>query len=127
MSARLIRLTALTGHKVRVYVYDTAEEMRQAGQRFNGNNQDGAIGITQTYARNNRTSLVIVRLCREHLGTRVVMHEIHHAATAIYGAALGNRISSEAHFNHYNEPAAHLFSELAGKLVDRLYALGYYN
>lgn len=113
---------------VKVKVYDTVEELQAAAQAFNGNNQDGSIGSTQAWTdENGRAGSVTVRLCRPHLGTRVVSHEMHHAATALYGAHVGDRISSRAHLNHYNEPFAHLFSDLLHRLVNRLYALGYYD
>jgi hypothetical protein len=127
MAHRLIRLTAMTDHHVRVYVYDTVDEMRSAGTRFNGSDHADSWGMTQAYADGEgRATLLIVRLCRERLDATVVSHEMHHAAAAIYGAGLGHRVSARAHLNHYNEPFAHLFSELMGRLNDRLWALGYH-
>lgn len=112
---------------VRVVIYDTLPELQAAGQAYNGNDQTGAAGLTQAWTDSRgRTGGVIVRLARGYLGTRVVSHEIHHAATAIYGSMVGDRISRQAHLNHYNEPFAHLYSDLLGRLVDRLYELGYY-
>lgn len=112
---------------VHVYVYDTVAAMRTAGEAFNGNNQDGALGITQAWVdAGGRAGKVVVRLARGHLGTQIVAHEIHHAATALYGAQVSDRVSRVAHLNHYNEPFAHLYSDLLCRLVDRLYALGYY-
>lgn len=114
--------------RVRVVVYDTLEEMQAAGRRYNGNDLTGAAGITQSTAdRTGRSLHVIVRLARGRLGTQVVSHEMHHAATALYGSMVGDRVSRLAHLNHYNEPFAHLFSDLLHRLVDRLYELGYYD
>lgn len=114
--------------RVRVVIYDTPDAMREAGRRFNGNRQDGALGITQAWTdENGRAGKVIVRLARGHLGTGIVTHELHHAATALYGAHVGDRVSRRAHLNHWNEPFAHLFSDLASRLVDRLHQLGYYD
>ena len=35
-------------------------------------------------------------------------------------------VSRAAHLNHYNEPFAHLFSDMARSLVDQLHKAGYY-
>lgn len=112
---------------VTVKVYDTLDEMRAAGTAYNGTPLDDAVGLTQVSAdQTGRAHTVIVRLARGHLGTQVVVHELHHASAALYGATVGDRIASRAHLNHYNEPHAHLHSDLVHRLVDRLYALGYY-
>lgn len=113
--------------RVTVKVYDHVSDMQLAASRYNGSDQAGTLGVTQaTTDQHGRAHTVTVRLVSEHLGIRVVSHEIHHAATALYGAAVGDRVSSRAHLNHYNEPFAHLYSDLLRSLVDRLYALGYY-
>lgn len=130
MAARLIRVssTALGARRqVRVYVYDDVMQMRQASGRFNGNDVSGALGVTQAWTDSaGRAGGVVVRLAKGHLGTRVVSHEMHHAATALYGSVVGERVSRVAHLNHFNEPFAHLYSDLLYRLVGRLYALGYY-
>jgi hypothetical protein len=113
---------------VKVHIYDTVQELRDAAEAFNGTEHGDAVGVTQVWAdENGRAGSVIVRLARPCLGGRVVSHEMHHAATALYGAHVGDRISRRAHLNHHNEPMAHLFSDLLYRLVDRLYALGYYD
>lgn len=113
---------------VTVLVYETVEELRRAAERFNGNRNEQGIAVTQTTMDRDtgRTVSVIVRLACSYLGTRVVVHEMHHASAAWYGAHVGDRISSRHHLNHYNEPYAHLHSDLTYRLVDRLYALGFY-
>jgi len=110
-----------------VHVYDSVEAMRRAARDFNGSDCASALGVTQAWAdEEGRATAVVVRLARGHLGTQVVTHEMHHASTALYGAAVGNRVSRAAHLNHYNEAFAHLFSDLCHGLVSRLYALGFY-
>ena len=112
---------------VRCVVYDTLAEMWAAAKAFNGNDVTGSAAVTQAWTdQTGRVRRVTVRLVRDRLGTTVVAHEIHHAATALYGAHLGDRVSRAAHLNHHNEPFAYLFSDLMGGLVQRLYALGYY-
>ena len=112
---------------VRVCVYDTPKQMQAAATRYNGNDVSEAAALTQALVdQDSRAGAVTVRLSRERLGTTVVAHEMHHAATALYGAHVGDRISRRAHLNHHNEPFAYLFSDLMGGLVQRLYALGYY-
>ena len=113
---------------VTVYIYETVEAMRAAGSAYNGSNLDDAIGVTQVRTdRTGRAVSVLVRLARGRLNTQIVVHEMHHASTAWYGAEVGDRLSRAAHLNHYNEPFAHLHSDLTQRLVDRLYALGYYS
>ncbi|WP_066038669.1 hypothetical protein [Herbiconiux solani] len=130
MSAKLIRLsTRRTGERrwVRVYVYDELNEMREASTRFNGNDNSDAAAVTQAYYSAGRVTLVIIRLWRGALSAEVVGHEVHHAATAIYGSTLPKKIRTDLILTHYNEVYAHLHSDLEAKLVDRLYDLGYYD
>lgn len=136
---RCIRVSSTaTGERrhVRVYVYDTIEQMRAAATRFNGNDFAGAAAVTQSYRRVRydidgrriaRASTIIVRLCRERLGTTVVVHEMNHAAVAIYGSSLnGNELAIDV-LDNANETLAYLQSDLTGSLIRRLYALGYYD
>ena len=110
--------------KVPFYIYDDVEELRGAARRFSGGDDlDDCIGVCQAYVNDEGVVGVLVRLWREQLGTRVVSHEVHHATTALYGSATRD-VDPQLH--HANEPFAHLFSDILGKLVDRLYALGYY-
>lgn len=113
---------------VRVKVYDTLPEMWAATARYNGNDVTGSAGVTQARVDDaGRVQGVIVRLARPRLGTRVVSHEMHHAATALYGSMVGARVSRDTHLNHFNEPFAYLYSDLTAALVDCLYAHGYYD
>lgn len=114
--------------KVTVKVYETQAEMLAAASRYNGQpHTDDTLAVTQvTTDQNGRTQSVIIRLFRGKLSTEVIVHEVHHASTAIYGAHVGDRISRRAHLNHHNEPFAYLHGELCAKLNDRLHALGYY-
>lgn len=114
--------------EVHVHIYETLSDMRSAAHAFNGSDVSEALGVTQIYSdENDRAAFVVVRIVRDHLGTEIVSHEMHHAATALYGAHVGDRISRRAHLNHHNEPFAHLFSDLLSCLVRRLYRLGYYD
>ena len=111
--------------KVPFYIYDDVEELRTAARRFSGGEiDDDCIGVCQAYVDDDGyVSGVLVRLWRKRLSTQVVSHEVHHATTALYGSAC-REVDPQLH--HANEPFAHLFSDILGKLVDRLYALGYY-
>lgn len=114
---------------VTVYVHDTVEELRRLGELYNRRDDHAdSIGITHatTYRDTGRTASVTVRLAREHLGTAVVVHEMHHASTEWYGSQVGERINRKAHLTNHNEPFAHLHSDLTYRLVDRLHELGYY-
>lgn len=128
---RLIRVSSRAlGDRVwvRVYVYDSLEEMRAAATAFNGTENDTAVGVTQAYFDEHDTScLPIVRLARPRLGTTVVSHEMHHASAALYGVTVGKSARARPHLTHHNEPFAHLFSDLFGSLVKALYRHGYYD
>ena len=103
-----------------VHIYETLDEMRAAADAFVGLAENGgAYGVTQAWAdEDGRTTDVVVRLARGWLTPEIVAHEMHHAATALYGAHVGDRISRRAHLNHHNEPMAHLFSDFYGRLVE---------
>lgn len=110
-----------------VVIYDTAEQMRRAAHRYNGaDHEPDCLGITQIWEEDARVG-VTVRLIKGRLGTQIVGHEMHHAAAAIYGASLGPQVRARRVLTHYNEPFAHLYSDLLARLVDRLYTLGYYD
>lgn len=114
--------------KVSCYVYDTVHEMRQAAKAYNGNDMDGVLGVTQCRTDEaGRACSVLIRLVRGHLGTQIVVHEMHHASTALYGSCVADRPSRRLHLSHFNEGFAHLHSDLVHHLVDRLYALGFYD
>lgn len=132
MKRRLSAGSSALGERetVTVFVYDDVEQLRADAQAFSGvgHDESGTLGVTQCWSdEQERAVAVIVRLARGHLGTRVVSHELHHAATALYGAHVGDRVSRRAHLNHFNEPFAHLFSDLMHGLVTKLRRHGYYS
>lgn len=124
---RLIRISSRAlGNPVhvRVYIYDDLDHLRRDAAAFSGNDQGDAVGVTQAWWDNNdRPHKVLIRLWRERLGTAVITHEIHHASTALYGTHIGDQ---DPQLDNANEPFAYLHSDLCHRLVDRLYALGYY-
>lgn len=131
---RLIRLSSRAlGHqaRVRVYVYDDADQMRRDAAAFGGDQRNldpEVLGVTHAWTdEDGRAALVSVRLWRGRLTTSVITHEMHHATTALYGATLPDHIDRVAHLNHHNEPFAHLHGQLVAKLVNRLHELGYYD
>jgi len=112
---------------VTVLVYEDVDSMRRAATAYNGADHHQTLGVTQVISdRSGRARSVLIRLVRGHLGTQIVTHEMHHASTALYGAEVGDRISRATHLNHYNEPFAHLHSDLTHHLVDCLYRRGFY-
>lgn len=139
MTATLIRVsTRRTGSRetVRVWVYDTLEELRAAAQRFAPDDDfTDTLGVCQTYRTERLTDgewhkvrePLIVRLWRERLGTRIVTHEMSHAACELYGRTLPDDALAAEHLDNANEILAHLHSDLTVALVDRLYALGFYD
>ena len=129
---RLIRLTSRAlgdPVSVRVYVYDDLEHLRRDACAFSGDQANAnALGVTHAWTdEEQRAALCTIRLWRERIGTEVVVHEMHHASTALYGATLPDTVDRLEVLNHVNEPFAYLHGELVRKLVDRLYALGYYD
>lgn len=131
MTKRLIRLTSSAlgePSRVRVYVYDDLDHMQRDAIAFSGDEGNaGAAAVTHAWTDDeSRTNLITMRLCRGRLGTEVIAHEMHHASTALYGATLPDKVDRVEVLNHHNEPFAYLHGELVRKLVDRLYALGYY-
>lgn len=129
MSARRIRVQS-NGHEVTVWIYPTRESMLTAATRWSGNHFEDDTGAVTQAAVDSTTReavTVVVRLYEGALGTEVVCHEMHHAATAIYARLLPEKIVTADEFNHYNEPFAYLYSDLFSRLVRRLYALGYYD
>lgn len=128
MASRRIRISSRAlGPKYRVIVrvYDTVDEMCEAGRRFNGNDLSGSGGITQGYITADGGFVPVIRLARGYLSNVIVSHEMHHAATGIYGSAVRGEPDGE-HLVHVNEPFAHLYSDLYVALVNALYAHGYY-
>ena len=139
MAATLIRVSsrALGSRKtVRVYIYDTVEELREAGQRFSPDEDvSDAYGLHQSYRRERyddgtwsvKSNPYIVRLWRDLLGSNHTTHEMVHAAQAIYGDTLNGDEPVTEIMNGGNEPFAYLVSDLVMRLVNRLYALGFYD
>lgn len=131
MSKRLIRVSSRAlgePARVRVYVYDDLEHMRRDAIAFSGDqNNRTAAAVTHAWtSAEDRVGLITMRLWREALGTELIAHEMHHASTAFYGATLPDTVDRREVFTHHNEPFAYLHGELVRRLVDRLYALGYY-
>lgn len=93
MTSRRIRVSSRAlgeSRRVIVHVYDSVSEMRQAARSFNGLDTPDAVGVTQAYCTSDGLVTVpVIRLARDHLGTQIVSHEVHHAAAAIYGSTLG--------------------------------------
>jgi hypothetical protein len=131
MSKRLIRLTSRALGEpvgVRVYVYDDLAHMRRDAMAFSGDaSNENAAAVTHAWVDSEgRAGLITMRLWRKALGTEVIAHEMHHVSTALYGATLPDKVDRAEVLNHHNEPFAYLHGELVRRLVDRLYALGYY-
>lgn len=121
---------------VNVVIYPTLEEMRAAAGRHSPTEDfTRALGVTHCTTvthlddQGDTTRVQarpIVRLAKSHLGMEVLAHEMHHATTALYGAHLPPGTRVEAVLHGGNEPFAYLHGQLLRRLVDRLYALGFY-
>lgn len=138
MSRRIRVQSSALGYPttVDVRIYDTLDAMRAAATRYSpGEDFSHAAGVTHctTIERvdsqgNTLDSNAhpIIRLARDHLGTEVITHEMTHAASAIYGNHIHPETLAVDVLHNANEDFAYLVGELARRLVDRLYTLGYY-
>ena len=129
--------TRQTGHprRVRVVVYDTADEMRAAAQKYR-NAADGfinAIGVSQPRFRGiiAGTELGmraypgcgVVRLVRGEMGAAVLAHEMTHMALAIYREDSG-RASLRNMKNE--EMLCHIVSDLVRSANRQFWKAGIY-
>lgn len=122
-----------TGHKrtVKVHVHDSLDEMVRAGETYRrGEDFSGAYGICHGMPDDRPGNLTaVVRYTTGYLGSAVVVHELVHAAQAIYrrDVVLPHPQSrAEVHFFAANEVFAHLVGDLVGKVVNKLHSLGCY-
>jgi hypothetical protein len=97
-----------------VHVYPTQEAMVQAGRAFNDDPDlgDQTIAICQAWGRKQNPQ-AIIRVCHQRMLDHIFIHEIVHAAQAVY------RWTNEdidqpasAHFTHHNEQFAHMISDM---------------
>ncbi|MGG7510892.1 hypothetical protein [Plantibacter sp. YIM 135249] len=102
--------------------------MRAASEAYNREPVPHALGICQARNDDNGNPAgVLIRISAEYLGTAMIAHELHHAASTIYrmDCVTDGDLATD-HLTHHNEQAAHLHSDLLERLMTRLYALGYY-
>lgn len=138
--ARKIEVSSrATGRRefVTVYVYDDVEDLRRAAHRFNGLDNPRVLGVCQatrlrTQDRDGHLGKVfsqgvIVRLAVPYIRTSYIVHEMSHAAAAIYGQSLRGDERAVDLLHHHNETLAYLHSDLTTSLVDRMHKLGYYD
>lgn len=103
-------------------IYRTAADMRRAAHRFNGNDHERSVAVTQAYVDAHGVLTVpVMRFHQGRLGTQVLSHEVSHTATGIYGSVIPNMAPAHEELTHYNETLAHLHSDLLAKLVNALY------
>lgn len=128
--------TRRTGHlrRVRVVVYDTADEMRAAARKYHSAD-DGymnAIGLSQPQfsfiydedgAEKRGQAAGVVRLVREEMGAAVLAHEMTHMALAIYredsGKASLRNMKNE-------ETLCHIVSDLVRSANHQFWKAGIY-
>lgn len=121
---------------INVWVYDTVEELRTAGERHSkriGSNETGfdqAYGLTQSFtgvrvyesgATRRDPRAGHIRLCKQHLLTGIISHESTHMAVAIYREDVGKTIPDMER----EEKLCYLVGDICSKIVNRLYALEY--
>ena len=116
--------------RVNVYIYTDLKRMHRDAEKFSRTpvgEFSESVGICHArYGWNGHYDLPLIRLWSQRLGTTVISHEMHHAATCLYGAHLW-RNAQYPRLDVSNEEFAYLYSDLLGRLAGRLYDLGYYN
>lgn len=125
--ARFVAASRALGERTTVYVhvYPTLDILRTAMAAFNGaprEQTEDAVGATQAWTDpHGKILAVVVRLAATHLNLQIVSHEIHHAATALYGAHREDcQTCREDRLDHCNEPFAYLYSDLLTATYARL-------
>ena len=117
--------TRATGRRrtVKVYVYPTVEEMRQAAHRATGEDYTGALGVCHGWQDDDNPRATL-RLTDEHLYSHIVLHELIHAAQWIYCETVPPDDLAVDHYQADNETFAHIVSELWDSLADALARAG---
>lgn len=107
---------------VKVHIYDAQRDMVEAGRKWNGDPalSDRTAALVQAHMGHHNPQ-AIARFCTEHLQANIIVHEMVHAAQAIYrwDHPEIDHPASE-HFTHYNEQFAHLVSDLYDGMMSKL-------
>lgn len=130
---------------VRVSVYDTVEELRDAAHRYTRQvgtyvtgEFDEAYGVTHSFQRiligpggeeeiPEGPTTAHIRLCQGKLGTSVVTHEATHAAMAIYDQDCLKKMGSVHEDMDREEVLCYLVGDLSARIVNLLYKYGCYD
>lgn len=101
---------------VAVHMYPTQAAMLDAANDFHGTPETPlgttCLAVVQAFIGFNQPQ-AIIRLCYQHVGKHILVHELTHAAQIAYIWTAGD-IDAKAseHFTHHNEDFAHLVSDL---------------
>lgn len=120
------RLSTVRGRAVDVVVHRTAAQMRRGARQFSGGTfEPDCQGVTHGFT-GPHTPQAVIRLSEECLTWRVIIHELVHAAQAIYGMDYGEMIERHPleHWSNHNETFAHIVTELQGAMAQALAANG---
>ena len=130
--------TSQTGRlrRVRVVVYDTADEMRQAARRYRRGADDGyinAIGLSQPRSQYSFAAdgsevaypgAGVVRLVKDEMGAAVLSHEMVHMALAIYREDFGETALDSM---ENEEVLCHIVSDLVRSANRQFWEAGIYS
>lgn len=121
---------------IRVYVYDTVDELRKAAGRFSFNpsssDPNRAIGMfspppTKEFYNGKQWIKTnyphwggMMRLCKEYLCYEVVTHECFHAACSIYRMDIKTQINLSHGTFEREEQLAYIAGDLCAQLVTKL-------
>lgn len=110
---------------IQVLLYEHQAQMLDAANRYNGNDLDPQCrGVTQLMQFDSAPSFAIVRLYRDYATPTVVLHELHHAVTALYGETVPSDAPMSDILTHFNEPFAHAYSDVVESVSSWLARLG---
>lgn len=143
MVDRFTVTTNRSGHirQIRVIIHDTKEQMQRTAVAYSRARgleipEKGFAAMTHSYQRQyldsdgvwkTKADTNIIRLYKDKLGGRVIIHESTHVALHIYSIdCMSEDDPVDEHMWSGNEKFCYLLDDIAGRIIDRLYKRGYY-
>lgn len=126
---------------IRVYIYETLEEMIAAATLYNSNqNFSDAVACYQgPYFREKFDEVTktwvnltdphwagLIRMYRARVETEVVVHECLHAATAIYRTDVNKNIDLGVDCSPREEHLCYIVGDLTASVATKLHELGFW-
>ncbi len=115
---------------VLVHVYETMAELQAAGAAFDGGDYSDAAGLCHCFGFTYGDApqlLALVRLSKDVVSDKIVIHEMAHAAMHVYEAGRVRPYSlATKHLHGSNEPFAYLSGDLTVAVVNQLSRRGHW-